>query len=407
MCVALFAREDAAIASKVPSLGHAWKSLKSVARYCLGNDGQIENLPAGSMMVTCLLILGLLWDVQGSVLKTCTQPGLVALTFDDGINRGTAAILDALDKHKIPASFFLVGNTLESNPAVSADLLQRIIQAGHTLGTHSYDHANLLWAEPWNLDRQLTRPAELVNELIGKYPILVRPPYGDYNAKVVEAAAKHEVQLVNWNVDSNDWRHGNNSAEILSSIKSERVKWGNSTSSSNIVLLHDNFTTPATLDLVVKHYQKEGYKFVNLEDCLGQRPYSNTKSKQPPATDNAKSKPDDKRDAVKKRRRSGRSSGRRRSRKSRRSWKRGSRSSSKLAPQPGSELESKVDDKRVQSIGASSSVSQSAAGAQSVATVASSTTMAPVPSLVLPQSPVTRTKTATLRLTVTVTASAT
>lgn len=69
-----------------------------------------------------------------------TQEKVLYLTFDAGYENGcTASILDTLQKHQVPATFFLVGNYLETCP----DLVCRMVEEGHTVGNHTYSHPDM------------------------------------------------------------------------------------------------------------------------------------------------------------------------------------------------------------------------------------------------------------------------
>src|ERR1700733_16002825 len=64
-----------------------------------------------------------------------------ALTFDDGPHaQGTPAVLELLAAHDVRATFFLVGDQIERNPALAGE----IIAAGHQVGVHCQRHRNLL-----------------------------------------------------------------------------------------------------------------------------------------------------------------------------------------------------------------------------------------------------------------------
>ena len=70
-----------------------------------------------------------------------TQDKVIYLTFDAGYENGnTAAILDALKKHNVHATFFLVGNYIETSP----DLVKRMVAEGHTVGNHTFHHPDIV-----------------------------------------------------------------------------------------------------------------------------------------------------------------------------------------------------------------------------------------------------------------------
>ena len=86
--------------------------------------------------------------------KTGTSGGGVALTFDDGPDpQTTPRILDTLRQHHVKATFFVVGSQVERHP----DLLRRIVEEGHTIGNHTYDHADMSKLTPGQIRAELHR----------------------------------------------------------------------------------------------------------------------------------------------------------------------------------------------------------------------------------------------------------
>ena len=135
----------------------------------------------------------------------------VAFTFDAGSDPGyTGMILDTLAANGITASFGMTGRWAESNP----DLLRRIVDEGHSLINHSYDHPSftggstntpaLTQAERWD---QLDRTEEAVQRLSGATTKpYFRPPYGAYDDSVnADVGARGYSYNVMWAVDSRGW----------------------------------------------------------------------------------------------------------------------------------------------------------------------------------------------------------
>ena len=91
---------------------------------------------------------------------------MLYLTFDAGFENGcTAPILDALKKHKVPATFFLVGNYLETQP----DLVRRMVEEGHTVGNHTYSHPDMsAIADEGSFRQELEKNEALYRELTGQ-----------------------------------------------------------------------------------------------------------------------------------------------------------------------------------------------------------------------------------------------
>ena len=110
--------------------------------------------------------------------KTGTSGGNVALTFDDGPDPGTTPrILATLRRHDVKATFFVVGSQVERHPG----LLRRIVEEGHTIGNHSYDHADMSYLTPAQIRLELQRTQKTVDKALGyHYQMkIMRPPYGE------------------------------------------------------------------------------------------------------------------------------------------------------------------------------------------------------------------------------------
>lgn len=99
-----------------------------------------------------------------------------ALTFDDGPLPGaTDAILDCLKTYEAPATFFVIGRCAERWPA----LVRRMHDEGHVVANHTWDHSRLgMWRGPWYWRQQIERTDAVIERLIGRRPVLFRPPLG-------------------------------------------------------------------------------------------------------------------------------------------------------------------------------------------------------------------------------------
>ena len=179
----------------------------------------------------------------------------VYLTFDDGpIPEATPFILKTLAEFNIHATFFMVGDNVRKHP----ELYKQIVEAGHQVGNHSYDHAALDRLTPAQALADLEKNDALLRELLGDGDYWVRPPYG---LLTDDEAARLTVPLVNWSVDTEDWRT-KDCDKILDVIY-------RCTGDGDIVLLHDRYlnTVDAALKAVA-HLQQQGYVFVTVSELL-------------------------------------------------------------------------------------------------------------------------------------------
>ena len=217
-----------------------------------------------SVLVPILLIVS-----ASSALAAPPLPcagGVVALTFDDGPVPETNAVLDALKRHGLKATFFMMGFNVELYPEIA----QRIVREGHYVGNHSWDHPFLTTLTEAEIDRQLRSTNDIIFQVTGVKPKFARPPYGDTNATVRNAMARNGLREVIWSQDSWDWDAEETSTEdILNALT--LVPPGGS------YLMHDRM--PNTLAAIpwIKWYFNEYWKTSPI--CAGR--LANTTNVQP------------------------------------------------------------------------------------------------------------------------------
>lgn len=123
-----------------------------------------------------------------------TSRKVVALTFDDGPGpRWTPMVLDVLEEHRVPATFFMVGRNVRRHRGLVRDRL-----AGHDVGSHSWAHQDLARLDARAAYEDLGRTHQELGDLTGREPILFRPPYGHLGGAVLAAAVRLRYRLVLW-----------------------------------------------------------------------------------------------------------------------------------------------------------------------------------------------------------------
>ncbi|MCV4230425.1 polysaccharide deacetylase family protein [Virgibacillus sp. LDC1] len=189
----------------------------------------------------------------------------IALTFDDVPDpRFTGKVLDVLKEYQVKATFFAVGERAKKRP----DLAKRIHEEGHAIGNHSYNHAQLNKLSLDKFKSQIERTNTILKSLTGVDPRLIRPPYGDINEEQLQWARKNGYKVVNWNVDSLDWK-GLPKEEVKRNILS-------AVGPGSIVLQHagggvgsDLTGTIEALPDIIAELRSKGYSFVTLPEMLG------------------------------------------------------------------------------------------------------------------------------------------
>ena len=152
-----------------------------------------------------------------------------ALTFDDGPHaQGTPAVLDVLAAAGAHATFFLVGEQVQRNPALAAE----IVAAGHEIALHCHRHRNLLRLTPAQVRDDLDRAHALIAEASGRQPALYRPPYGVLNAAALLIARSRGWRPLLWSHWGRDWQ-----AQATPESIAARVTDG--AGEGAVLLLHD------------------------------------------------------------------------------------------------------------------------------------------------------------------------
>lgn len=192
-----------------------------------------------------------------------TDEKVIYLTFDAGYENGyTPTILDALKKHNVPATFFLVGNYMETSP----DLVKRMVEEGHIVGNHTYHHPDMSKISSVESFKKELEDLELEYEKItgGQMKKYYRPPQGIYSEGNLEIANELGYTTFFWSLAYVDWYVDNQpSKEEAFNKLLGRIHPG------AVVLLHSTSETNAEiLDELLGKWKEMGYKFGSLDELV-------------------------------------------------------------------------------------------------------------------------------------------
>lgn len=190
------------------------------------------------------------------------ESGEVILTFDDGPAQfRTNRVLNELSKECTRATFFLQGNKAETRPGIA----KSIREAGHTIGSHSWDHANLAALPQSQAVENAKRGQEAVSAAIGQDTPLFRFPFVATTPELSEAIKKAGLIDVTVTVDGADWT-GNSPEEAVTQILTKLEQHDR----RGMILLHDPFSKSAQRTrFLLQSLKKEGYRVVALEQPEG------------------------------------------------------------------------------------------------------------------------------------------
>ncbi|WP_243298425.1 polysaccharide deacetylase family protein [Bacillus litorisediminis] len=192
---------------------------------------------------------------------------MVALTFDDGPDEEnvTNSVIDILDQYGVKGTFFFVGENVEKYP----DVVQKAAESGHLVLGHSYLHENLKSKNFQGVVEDLQKTEAAIEAVIGKAPALFRPPFGDTDLDVVNAAKQEGYNIILWSIDTIDWADGAVSEEIVENVASN-IRNG------DIILMHtskERVETPKALPIIIEELQKRNFELVDVATLLELEPY--------------------------------------------------------------------------------------------------------------------------------------
>lgn len=229
-------------------------------------DGTIKSRAAGSTSKVSRSLFGNV--PYGQIVTQCTRSRTVALTFDDGPSVYTETVLGLLKQYNAKATFFITANNgmgpIETEPWGS--LARRILAEGHQIAHHSWTHLDMSTLDSNSRQDEIVRAEEAFVEALGQFPTYLRPPYGSCNADCLAQTRRLGYHVVNWDVDTDDWRYQDEIERSESQFKSLMAASG-----SHIVLAHDiHYNTSARLTrFMLELVKKKGLRPVTVGDCLG------------------------------------------------------------------------------------------------------------------------------------------
>jgi len=196
-------------------------------------------------------------ELEKYVLRRGSTAGLkIALTFDDGPHPAyTPKLIAILQKEQVPATFFVIGHMVETYP----NLLKQISAAGFEVGNHTYSHVTMTKITDEQADTEYKADNQVIHDIIGKSPRYCRPPGGDLDLNVLEAAYGEGLKTVLWTDDPGDYL--NPGDKVLLETETAKISPG------GIVLLHDGSQdTVDTLADFIDSCKRRGFHFVSLDD---------------------------------------------------------------------------------------------------------------------------------------------
>lgn len=190
----------------------------------------------------------------------------VYLTFDDGPSlSATGGILETLDRERVPAAFFMVGDFVQREPG----LARAVAQAGHEVGNHTQHHVKLHRRGPARIRREIEEAHGVITGAIGRPPRTFRAPHGYRNPFVGRTVRRLGYTVFGWSFGV--WDSARPGVEEIRRRVRRRLAPG------AVILLHDGdgydpagdrTQTAAAVPGIIRDARDSGFEFAPLEELL-------------------------------------------------------------------------------------------------------------------------------------------
>jgi len=223
------------------------------------------------VLVLCMAVFSIFFDEavlvkKGTFFRENTSDKVVALTFDDGPSpEWTPKILDALRDAGVKATFFMLGDHVEKYPEIA----KRIVQEGHEVGNHTYDHHVLLYYKMDELEKEIKKSEKIIKDTTGVTTKYFRPPKAWLTAAEKQKIEEMGYKTVLWSLNSKDWVTFHD--KQITSYILRNIRPG------DIILFHDSggvfgteggnrTQTVKVIPRLVRKLKERGYKFVTINE---------------------------------------------------------------------------------------------------------------------------------------------
>ncbi|MFK7926018.1 MAG: polysaccharide deacetylase family protein [Bacteroidia bacterium] len=190
-----------------------------------------------------------------------TNEKVVALTFDDGPNAArTPPLLDLLAKHEVKATFFMLGQQIEREPAIA----KSVFEAGHLIGNHTYDHPAMIFKSASFMRAQIERTDSLIQTFGQAETPYFRPPYSTKYVVLPWVLSRMDKILVTGTYDPpSEYRSPYPAQQVANEVLAN-------IQNGSIIYLHDGKNSDVeaflqSVELIIVALKAQGFRFVKID----------------------------------------------------------------------------------------------------------------------------------------------
>lgn len=192
--------------------------------------------------------------------KWNTSNNKILLTFDDGpLSETTPLILNVLEKSKVKALFFCVGNNVTQNPNLVSEILNR----GHEIGNHTMNHKRITKLTEKEISYEIDNFNQLMLDKFNYKVKYFRPPHGRFNLITQKELKNRNMINVMWSLLTRDYKNDFNLVKFAVD---------NYLSQDSIIVLHDSLKSKGIILDSIKYIQDKAndniFDFGVPAECL-------------------------------------------------------------------------------------------------------------------------------------------
>lgn len=194
--------------------------------------------------------------------KTLWKRKMVAITIDDGPKDCTEKLLDGLKEKGIKVSFFLLGQNIDARP----ELVKRMVDEGHSIGWHSYDHSISATSRDTEVEKSFKSAQETLNKHQIDYTFkFYRNPGGQKSEIIDKYATEYGFRIF-------EWSNGSFNDKLPTAQAMCDSTFDGTVTNGTVILIHDyNEKVVDGILLLVDRLVNEGFEPVNLDELIKRR----------------------------------------------------------------------------------------------------------------------------------------
>ncbi|MGI6500176.1 MAG: polysaccharide deacetylase family protein [Anaerostipes sp.] len=214
----------------------------------------------GKQVVSTVTVLNPNVSKDLPIYSVETSKKVISLTFDTAWgNEDMKEILSILKRENVTATFFFSGEWVQKYPKD----IKKIAKAGHDIGNHGDTHKHMTTLSKENQKIEIIEAQEKVKGITGETMELFRAPFGDYDASVVRNARELGYEVIQWDVDSLDWKEYGVNQMI------DKVCHHKNLQNGSILLLHTGTKyTKKALAKMIQNLKHQGYTFLPVSKLI-------------------------------------------------------------------------------------------------------------------------------------------